>query len=40
MQAFWSSLALIFLAELGDMTQLVALTLAARYNARVVLAGI
>ncbi len=40
MQAFWLSLAMIFLAELGDKTQLVALTLATRYNARVVLWGI
>lgn len=31
---------MIFLAELGDKTQLVALCLATRYNARVVLAGI
>ncbi|MCL4466822.1 MAG: TMEM165/GDT1 family protein [Chloroflexi bacterium] len=40
MEAFWLALALIFLAELGDKTQLVALTMACRYNARVVLAGI
>jgi putative Ca2+/H+ antiporter (TMEM165/GDT1 family) len=40
MHAFWLSLGMIFLAELGDKTQLVALTLATRYNARVVLAGI
>lgn len=40
MNAFWLSLVMIFLAELGDKTQLVALTLATRYNARVVLWGI
>ena len=40
MQAFWLSLVMIFLAELGDKTQLVALTLAARYRAGVVLAGV
>lgn len=38
--AFWSSLVVIFLMELGDKTQLVALSLAARYNVRVVLLGI
>ena len=40
MDAFSLSLAMIFLAELGDKTQLVALTLASRYKAAVVLAGI
>ena len=40
MDAFWLSLGMIFLAELGDKTQLVALTLATRFNARVVLAGV
>ncbi len=40
MDAFSLSLAMIFLAELGDKTQLVALTLASRYRAGVVLAGI
>lgn len=40
MTAFWLSFALVFLAELGDKTQLVALTLATRFNVRVVLAGI
>ena len=40
MQAFWLSMVMIFLAELGDKTQLVALTLATRYNARIVLWGI
>ncbi len=40
MNAFWLSLVMIFLAELGDKTQLVALTLATRYNAKVVLWGI
>jgi putative Ca2+/H+ antiporter (TMEM165/GDT1 family) len=40
MEAFWLSLGLIFLAELGDKTQLVALLLATRFKAGVVLAGI
>jgi len=40
MDAFWLSLVMIFLAELGDKTQLVALTLATCYNTRVVLWGI
>ncbi len=40
MDGFWLSLAIIFIAELGDKTQLVALTLAARYRAGVVLAGV
>jgi len=40
MNAFWLSLVIIFLAELGDKTQLVALTLATCYNAWVVLWGI
>ena len=40
MDAFWLSFGLIFLAELGDKTQLVALTLAARFRAPVVLAGV
>ena len=40
MDAFWLSFAMIFIAELGDKTQLVALCLASRYNAWVVLAGI
>jgi putative Ca2+/H+ antiporter (TMEM165/GDT1 family) len=40
MEAFLLSLGLIFVAELGDKTQLVALTLATRFNAWVVLAGV
>jgi putative Ca2+/H+ antiporter (TMEM165/GDT1 family) len=40
MHAFWLSLAMIFIAELGDKTQLVALTLATCYSTRVVLLGI
>jgi Ca2+/H+ antiporter, TMEM165/GDT1 family len=39
-EAFWLSLGLVFLAELGDKTQLVALLLATRFTAGVVLAGI
>jgi len=38
--AFWFSLGMVFLAELGDKTQLVALSLATRFNARVVLSGV
>jgi len=37
---FCLSSMMIFLAELGDKTQLVALTLATRYNTKVVLAGV
>ncbi len=40
MEGFWLSLALIFVAELGDKTQLVALTLATRFRAGEVLAGV
>jgi Ca2+/H+ antiporter, TMEM165/GDT1 family len=40
MEAFLLSLGLIFVAELGDKTQLVALALATRFRASVVLAGI
>jgi putative Ca2+/H+ antiporter (TMEM165/GDT1 family) len=40
MHAFWLSLGMIFIAELGDKTQLVALALATCYNTRVVLSGI
>ena len=40
MEAFWLSLFLVFLAELGDKTQLVALLLASRYRAGVVLLAI
>ena len=40
MEGFWLSLFLIFVAEMGDKTQLVALTLATRFNAWVVLAGV
>ena len=40
MHAFILSLVMIFIAELGDKTQLVALCLAGRFNWRVVLAGI
>jgi len=40
LEAFWASLGLVFIAELGDKTQLVALSLAARFRTRIVLAGI
>ncbi len=40
MDAFWLSFAMVFIAELGDKTQLVALCLSSRYNAWVVLGGI
>jgi Ca2+/H+ antiporter, TMEM165/GDT1 family len=40
MDGFWTALGLIFLAEMGDKTQLVALSFATRFNARVVLAGV
>jgi Ca2+/H+ antiporter, TMEM165/GDT1 family len=40
MDTFWLSLSIVFLAELGDKTQLVALCLASRYKAWVVLSGI
>ncbi|MCE5198044.1 MAG: TMEM165/GDT1 family protein [Armatimonadota bacterium] len=40
MSAFWMSLAGVFGLELGDKTQLVALCLASRFNAKVVLSGI
>jgi Ca2+/H+ antiporter, TMEM165/GDT1 family len=38
--AFWQSLFLIAVAEMGDKTQLVALAFATRFRARVVLAGV
>lgn len=40
MDAFLLSLGIVFVAELGDKTQLVALCLATRFNARVVLASV
>ncbi|MFC0864084.1 TMEM165/GDT1 family protein [Sphaerimonospora cavernae] len=40
MQAFWISLAVIFVAELGDKSQLMALTFATRFKPLPVLAGI
>ena len=40
MYDFWLSLALVFIAELGDKTQLVALMLATRFKAGIVLAGV
>jgi len=40
MAAFWLSMGMIFIAELGDKTQLVALCLASRFRAKVVLLGI
>ena len=40
MTAFWISLLLVFIAEMGDKTQLVALAFAARFKPWVVLAGV
>ena len=40
MFAFWQSLLLIFIAEMGDKSQLMALTFGTRMPARIVLAGI
>jgi putative Ca2+/H+ antiporter (TMEM165/GDT1 family) len=40
MLAFWQSLFLIAVAEMGDKTQLVALAFATRFSARVVLAAV
>lgn len=40
MDAFWLSMGMVFVAELGDKTQLVALCLASRFRAMTVLAGI
>ena len=40
MYAFWLSTAVIFVAELGDKSQLMAMTFATRYRARDVLLGI
>jgi putative Ca2+/H+ antiporter (TMEM165/GDT1 family) len=40
MHDFWLSMAMIFVAEMGDKTQLVSLALATRFNTRVVLSGI
>ncbi|SDQ78913.1 TMEM165/GDT1 family protein [Thermostaphylospora chromogena] len=40
MEAFWISLVVIFIAELGDKSQLMALTFATRFKAWPVLAGI
>ncbi|WP_336208646.1 TMEM165/GDT1 family protein [Nonomuraea sp. LPB2021202275-12-8] len=40
MEAFWISLAVIFVAELGDKSQLMAMTFATRFKAWPVIAGI
>ncbi len=40
MTAFWTALVYVFLAEMGDKTQLMTLAFAARYRGRVVLAGV
>ena len=40
MSAFWISLLLVLIAEMGDKTQLVALAFATRYRTSVVLAGV
>lgn len=38
--AFWTALIYVFLAEMGDKTQLITLGFAARYKGRVVLVGV
>ncbi len=40
MHDFWLALLIVFIAEMGDKTQLVSLALATRFNPRVVLSGI
>jgi putative Ca2+/H+ antiporter (TMEM165/GDT1 family) len=40
LQAFWISFGIIFVAELGDKSQLMAMTFAARYKASTILAAI
>lgn len=40
LEAFWLSTAVIFVAELGDKSQLMAMTFATRYRARDVIIGI
>jgi putative Ca2+/H+ antiporter (TMEM165/GDT1 family) len=40
LEAFWISLGVIFVAELGDKSQLMAMTFASRYRPWLVLAGI
>lgn len=40
MESFWSALALVFVAELGDKTQLVALGFGARYRLGPVMVGV
>lgn len=40
MAAFWTALVYVFLAEIGDKTQLMTLAFAARYRGRTVLAGV
>lgn len=40
MDAFWISFGIIFVAELGDKSQLMAMTFAARYRATTILAAI
>jgi Ca2+/H+ antiporter, TMEM165/GDT1 family len=40
MTAFWIALSLVFIAELGDKTQLVALAFATKYKPMTVLAGV
>jgi putative Ca2+/H+ antiporter (TMEM165/GDT1 family) len=40
LDAFWAALVAVFIAELGDKTQLVALSMSTRFNWRVVMAGV
>ncbi|HEY6330565.1 MAG TPA: TMEM165/GDT1 family protein, partial [Blastocatellia bacterium] len=39
MYGFWIALSLVFIAEMGDRTQLLVLALATKYRARTVLEG-
>ncbi len=40
MSGFWAALVYVFLAEIGDKTQLMTLGFSARYEGRIVLAGV
>src|SRR5229473_5458257 len=40
MTAFWIALGFVFIAEMGDKTQLVSLAFASRYSAKIVLSAV